>query len=104
MSTEGPVHIIAGLGSGKTFTLVERLIYLTSRKGVTPESLLVVTFTEKAARELTTRISNRLAELGIPFNLNEMYLGTFHSICLRLLEAVSRVHPAQALLYAAQPV
>lgn len=51
-----------------------------------PESLFVVTFTDKAARELTTRISNRLADLDIQFNLNEMYLGTFHSICLRLLE------------------
>jgi DNA helicase-2/ATP-dependent DNA helicase PcrA len=46
----------------------------------------VVTFTDKAARELTTRISNRLSDLGIKFNLNEMYLGTFHSICLRILE------------------
>src|SRR3546814_14031067 len=55
-------------------------------KGVAPESLFVVTFTDKAARELTTRISNRLSELGIKFNLNELYLGTFHSICLRILE------------------
>lgn len=86
LETEGPVLIIAGPGSGKTFTLVERIVYLISHKGVAPESLLVVTFTDKAARELTTRISNRLAELGIRFNLNEMYLGTFHSICLRLLE------------------
>ncbi len=85
-ATEGPLLIIAGPGSGKTFTLVERIVYLITHKGVAPESLLVVTFTDKAARELTTRISNRLAELGIQFNLNEMYLGTFHSICLRLLE------------------
>lgn len=86
LATNGPVLIIAGPGSGKTFTLVERIVYLITQKGVAPESLLVVTFTDKAARELTTRISNRLAELGIQFNLNEMYLGTFHSICLRLLE------------------
>ena len=86
LATDGPVLIIAGPGSGKTFTLVERIVYLITHKGVAPESLLVVTFTDKAARELTTRISNRLAELGIQFNLNEMYLGTFHSICLRLLE------------------
>lgn len=86
LTTEGPVLIIAGPGSGKTFTLVERIVYLITHKGVAPESLFVVTFTDKAARELTTRISNRLAELGIQFNLNEMYLGTFHSICLRLLE------------------
>jgi DNA helicase-2/ATP-dependent DNA helicase PcrA len=86
LATEGPVLIIAGPGSGKTFTLVERIVYLITEKGVAPESLLVVTFTDKAARELTTRISNRLTELGIQFNLNEMYLGTFHSICLRVLE------------------
>ncbi len=86
LATDGPVLIIAGPGSGKTFTLVERIVYLITQKGVAPESLFVVTFTDKAARELTTRISNRLTELGIKFNLNEMYLGTFHSICLRLLE------------------
>lgn len=86
LATDGPVLIIAGPGSGKTFTLVERIVYLITQKGVAPESLFVVTFTDKAARELTTRVSNRLTDLGIKFNLNEMYLGTFHSICLRLLE------------------
>lgn len=86
LATDGPVLIIAGPGSGKTFTLVERIVYLITQKGVAPESLFVVTFTDKAARELTTRISNRLTDLDIKFNLNEMYLGTFHSICLRLLE------------------
>jgi DNA helicase II / ATP-dependent DNA helicase PcrA len=85
-TTEGPVLIIAGPGSGKTFTLVERIVYLITQKSVSPENLLVVTFTDKAAQELTTRISNRLLKLGISFNLNEMYLGTFHSICLRWLE------------------
>ncbi|SFM59236.1 ATP-dependent helicase [Nitrosomonas communis] len=85
-ATDGPVLIIAGPGSGKTFTLVERIVYLIKHRGAVPESLFVVTFTEKAARELATRISNRLNELRIKFNLNEMYLGTFHSICLRLLE------------------
>ncbi len=47
---------------------------------------MVVTFTDKAAQELTTRISNRLDQLGVRFNLNEMYLGTFHAICLRWLQ------------------
>lgn len=85
-ATQGPVLIIAGPGSGKTFTLVERIVNLIQNHGASPESLLVATFTDKAARELTTRIANRLLELGISFNLNEMYLGTFHSICLRLLK------------------
>jgi len=83
--TEGPVLIIAGPGSGKTFTLIERIIKLIQEKNVTPESMLVVTFTEKAARELETRISNRLGELKINFDLHEMYVGTFHGICLRFL-------------------
>jgi DNA helicase-2/ATP-dependent DNA helicase PcrA len=85
-ATEGPLLIIAGPGSGKTFTLVERIVNLILNHGAEPEALLVVTFTDKAARELTTRVSNRLLELGISFNLNEMYLGTFHSICLRMLK------------------
>ncbi len=85
-TVDGPLLIIAGPGSGKTFTLVERIVYLITQKGISPESLFVVTFTEKAAQELTTRISNRLNDLDIRFNLNEMYLGTFHSICLRWLD------------------
>ncbi|QFZ91275.2 ATP-dependent DNA helicase [Synechococcus elongatus PCC 11802] len=85
-TTEGPLLIIAGPGSGKTFTLVERIIYLITHKDVAPENLFVVTFTDKAAQELTTRIANRLIEIGARFNLNEMYLGTFHSICLRWLD------------------
>ena len=85
-TTEGPLLIIAGPGSGKTFTLVERVVFLLTEKNITPERIMVVTFTEKAAQELTTRISNRLDHIGVRFNLNEMYLGTFHSICLRWLQ------------------
>ncbi len=85
-TVEGPVLIIAGPGSGKTFTLVERVVYLIEHKQVSPENMLIVTFTDKAAAELATRISNRLAQIGVKFNLNEMPLGTFHSLCLRWLE------------------
>ncbi|WP_216830738.1 ATP-dependent helicase [Alkalihalobacterium elongatum] len=84
--TEGPLLIIAGPGSGKTYTLVERIYYLITEKNVAAENILVATFTEKAAQELMTRVSNRLHEANISFNLNEMYLGTIHSICLRILE------------------
>ena len=82
---DGPVLIIAGPGSGKTHTLVERVVCLI-QKGVAPEEVFVATFTEKAAKELVTRISNRLLELGVSANLNEMYIGTLHSIFLRFLE------------------
>lgn len=85
-TTDGPLLIIAGPGSGKTFTLVERVVHLITSKNVPPEQLMVVTFTDKAAQELKTRISDRLAGIGVRFNLNEMYLGTFHSICLRWLQ------------------
>ena len=85
-ATEGPLLIIAGPGSGKTFTLVERIYYLISERGIPPERLFVSTFTEKAAAELITRISSRLDADNISVNLNEMYIGTFHSICLRFLE------------------
>lgn len=83
---EGPLLIIAGPGAGKTFTLVERIVYLITQRGIAPEQIMIVTFTDKAAGELTTRIANRLLALNVPINLNEMYLGTFHSICLRWLE------------------
>lgn len=83
--TEGPVLVIAGPGSGKTKTLVDRIVNLV-KGGITPEAILVGTFTEKAAKELITRISNRLLEDGIEVNLNEMYVGTLHSIFLRFLE------------------
>ena len=85
-TTEGPLLIIAGPGSGKTFTLVERIYHLISEKNIQPEQLFVSTFTEKAAAELITRVSARLDADNISVNLNEMYIGTFHSICLRFIE------------------
>lgn len=83
--TEGPVLVIAGPGSGKTKTLVDRVVNLVE-KGVSPEAIMVGTFTEKAAKELITRISNKLLDDNIKVNLNEMYVGTLHSIFLRFLE------------------
>lgn len=84
--TDGPVLIIAGPGTGKTFTLVKRAVYLIVEKKVKPENILIATFTEKAAKELITRISNELIKLDITVNLNDLYIGTIHSICLRLIK------------------
>ncbi len=86
LSIDGPVLITAGPGTGKTFTLVERAIYLIQECGVKPEELLIATFTEKAAKELVTRITNELAVRDIAVNVNEMYVGTFHSLCLRIIK------------------
>lgn len=85
-TTDGPVLITAGPGTGKTFTLVQRTIYLICERKVKPESIFIATFTEKAAKELITRITNELAKRGISANINEMYVGTFHSLCLRIIK------------------
>lgn len=83
---DGPLLIVAGPGAGKTFTLVERTINLISSRNVEPSRILVSTFTEKAAKELLTRISSRLIERGLSVNPADMAIGTLHSIFLRLLE------------------
>ena len=85
-TTEGPVLIIAGPGTGKTFTLVKRAVYLITEKHIKPENIMIATFTEKAAKEIVTRITNELIKLNINVNVNELYIGTLHSICLRLIK------------------
>ncbi len=86
MAVDGPVLITAGPGTGKTFTLVQRAVYMIQEKGVQPEQIMIATFTEKAAKEIITRITNELLNRKIAVNLNEMYIGTFHSICLRFIK------------------
>lgn len=85
-AANGPVLITAGPGTGKTYTLVQRAIYLIEECRICPENLFIATFTEKAAKELITRITNELANRNITVNVNEMYIGTFHSLCLRFLK------------------
>lgn len=85
-AANGPVLITAGPGTGKTYTLVQRTIYLIEECGIEPESIFIATFTEKAAKELITRITNELAVRNIIANVNEMYVGTFHALCLRILK------------------
>ena len=85
-STNGLVLITAGPGTGKTFTLVKRAVYLIQECGVKPEQIMMATFTEKAAKELITRITNELAKRDISANVNEMYIGTFHSLCMRIIK------------------
>ena len=86
---DGPVMIVAGPGSGKTRVLVSRIVYLISQ-GINPKNILAVTFTNKAAQEMKERIISFLKENknGFIFNSQREALpniGTFHSICLRIL-------------------
>lgn len=80
-SIDGPLLISAGPGTGKTATLVNRYANMVNNYGINPENILMATFTEKAAKEIVTRISAVIPD----FDLNDVYLGTFHSICLRIV-------------------
>lgn len=68
-ATDGLVLITAGPGTGKTFTLVKRAVYLIQECGIKPEQIMMATFTEKAAKELITRITNELAERNVSVNV-----------------------------------
>lgn len=79
-----PVHglILAGAGSGKTRVLTTRIAWLIQQGLATPSAVLAVTFTNKAAREMRTRLSAML-----PIDMRGMWIGTFHGLCNRLLRA-----------------
>jgi len=77
--------ILAGAGSGKTRVLTTRIAYLISTGAVSPQNILAVTFTNKAAREMLTRLTAML-----PINTRGMWIGTFHGLCNRMLRAHHR--------------
>ena len=88
----GPVLVLAGPGSGKTRVLTQRVAYLIAHEGVRPYQMLAVTFTNKAAREMSNRVRDMLGELAS----DGLWLGTFHSVCARLLRRESEHLPFDA--------
>ena len=78
---DGPMLILAGAGSGKTRCITYKIAHLVSQHGVEADRILAVTFTNKAAREMKSRIQKLL-----DCNMNFSWMGTFHSVCLRLLK------------------
>ncbi|MCY4042254.1 MAG: UvrD-helicase domain-containing protein, partial [Candidatus Dadabacteria bacterium] len=81
-NTGGHTLVFAGAGSGKTRVLTTRIAFLVLETGTPPEDILAVTFTNKAAREMRERV-----EAVLPGGIGGIWLGTFHSICARILRA-----------------
>ncbi|MCW2349754.1 DNA helicase-2/ATP-dependent DNA helicase PcrA [Sphingobium sp. B12D2B] len=81
LTTEGPVLVLAGAGTGKTAALTARLAHLVATRRAWPSEILCVTFTNKAAREMRERVGRMIGEAveGMP------WLGTFHSVCAKML-------------------
>src|SRR6202047_244065 len=97
-AVEGPVLLLAGAGTGKTRAITFRMANLIA-KGVPAESILAVTFTNKAAEEMRNRVSDLLLRSGVP--PAQPWLSTFHSLCARLLrrEAPSAGLPRDFAIY-----
>ena len=80
INTEGPCLVIAGAGSGKTKVLTHKIAYILQEKNVKPWEIISITFTNKAANEMKERIAKLIGD-----DVKDMWVGTFHSICVRIL-------------------
>ena len=83
-TTEGPVLVLSGAGTGKTTVLVARLVHILANHLAAPWQVLSLTFTNKAANEMKNRIADKLSD---EVSVRDLWCGTFHAMCLRILRA-----------------
>ena len=83
-TTEGPLLIIAGAGTGKTTVITHRIAYIIEKKLAEPSEILALTFTEKAAAEMSDRVDDE-----IDFGYVDLQISTFHSFCQKIIHALS---------------
>ena len=81
-TTEGPLLVLSGAGTGKTKVLTTRLAYILYNMKANPWNCLVVTFTNRAAKEMSERAQTMIGDM-----VSSVWLGTFHSICVKILRA-----------------
>ena len=89
LSEKKQIRVIAGAGAGKTETLTRKIVYLIMYKKLDPSSIVAFTFTEKAAKNMKSRVYERIKNLGgdeACAKLGEMYVGTIHGFCFRILQ------------------
>jgi DNA helicase-2/ATP-dependent DNA helicase PcrA len=99
---EGPLLIIAGAGTGKTTVVTERIKYLIASGRAKPQEILALTFTEKASREMETRV-----DIALPYGVTQMWISTFHAFCDRVLrgEAINiGIDPGYKLMTEAETI
>jgi DNA helicase-2/ATP-dependent DNA helicase PcrA len=81
-AASGPCLILAGAGSGKTRVITYKIAYLINKRGITPSHIMAVTFTNKAANEMRSRVDTLI---GADLSRKGLWIGTFHSLCARIL-------------------
>ncbi|QOU20583.1 hypothetical protein BRETT_000293 [Brettanomyces bruxellensis] len=90
-SPSNVLQILAGPGTGKTRVITARVAYLLCEKKIPPQNIIVTTFTKKAANEMKDRLAKLIDTVSVPVDLKKLVIGTFHSICVRILRIFGKL-------------